>query len=94
MRKIIPSWPYLWSIPFLCGAEARTERGKLGGNMPQRKGRILEVMELRRLQVEIARLRTLTFVVTRQSPSLGIAFAAAFHTLARECDATLREMMG
>ena len=61
--------------------------------MPERKGRILEVMELRGLQVEIARLRTLAIVVTRQLPSLGIAFAAAFDALARECDAALREMM-
>ena len=53
--------------------------------MPQRKGRILKVMELRQLQVEIARLRTLAIVVTHQSPSLGIALAAAFDALAREC---------
>ena len=53
--------------------------------MPQRKQRILEVMELGRLQVEIARLRTLAIVVTHQSPSLGIALAAAFDALAREC---------
>ena len=61
--------------------------------MPKREGRILEVMELRRLQVEVARLRTLAIVVTDQSPSLGIAFAAAFDAFARECDAVLRKMM-
>eukprot|EP00963_Diacronema_lutheri_P011010 scaffold1299_cov385-Pavlova_lutheri.AAC.21 len=51
-------------------------------------------MQLRRMRVEIARMRALAVVVTRQSPSLGLAFAAAFDAIATECDALLREMMG
>eukprot|EP00963_Diacronema_lutheri_P002947 scaffold240_cov369-Pavlova_lutheri.AAC.4 len=46
------------------------------------------------MQAEIARMRALAVVVTRQSPSLGLAFAAASDAIATECDALLREMMG
>eukprot|EP00894_Picocystis_sp_ML_P000490 jgi/Pico_ML_1/51007/g2115.t1 len=61
--------------------------------MPQRQGRILEIMHLREMQVEIACLRSTVIVVTRGSPNLGMAFAAYFDELARECDAAVEEMM-
>eukprot|EP00963_Diacronema_lutheri_P013620 scaffold2656_cov365-Pavlova_lutheri.AAC.5 len=62
--------------------------------MPQRKGKILESMQLRRMRVEITRMRTLAVVAMCQSPSLGVAFATAFDAITMECDALLRGMMG
>ena len=50
-------------------------------------------MQLRRMRVEITQLKVTALVVTRQSPSLGAAFAAMFDVLARACDAMLEEMM-
>ena len=61
--------------------------------MPQRKGRILEIMELRRMRTQIAQYKVLAFVVTRRSPGVGLAFAAAYDALERQCDAMLDEMM-
>ena len=61
--------------------------------MPQRKGWILEIMQLRRMRVEIAQLKVTALAVTQQSPSLGAAFVAMIDVLARACDAMLEEMM-
>ena len=58
--------------------------------MPQRKGRILEIMEMERCRVRISNLRVVMMVVAEGDPDLFLAFTAMIDVLARECQERLR----
>lgn len=61
--------------------------------MPQRNGRILGIMQLRRVRAEIAQLKVRAIIVKHHSPSLGVVLATMFDVLARACNVMLEEMM-
>lgn len=60
--------------------------------MPQRKGRILEIMRLQERRMQIESLRMVMLVVAHGSPDLALAMTAMLDCLACECDARLEEM--
>lgn len=60
--------------------------------MPQRKGTVLEIMEMERCRVRIINLRVVMMLVANGDPDLLIALTAMLDVLAEECDARLREM--
>ena len=54
--------------------------------MPQRKGRILEIMRLQERRMQIESLRMVMLVVAHGSPDLALAMTAMLDCLACECD--------
>jgi len=60
--------------------------------MPQRKGRILEIMEMERFRVRIVHLRVVMMVVADGDPDLLMAFTAMLDVLASECEERLRTL--
>ena len=60
--------------------------------MPQRKGRILEIMRLQERRMQIESLRMVMLVVAHGSPDLALAMTAMLDCLACECDARLQEL--
>jgi len=60
--------------------------------MPQRKGRILEIMQMERFRVRIVHLRVVMPVVANLHPDLLMAFTAMLDVLASECEERLRTL--
>ena len=60
--------------------------------MPQRKGRMLEIMEMERLRVRILDLRVVMMVVADRDPNLFMALTAMLDVIAGELEEHLRTL--
>ena len=60
--------------------------------MPQRKGRILEIMEMERLRVRIVDLRVVMMVIADGDPDVFMASTAILDVLAKKLEERLQRL--